>query len=156
MGILLLLMALLMTQSVAFGFSKNMLRMFFDCDLGGVRGDMVMDVDVIQDTGVTWGPGAQPDIGAVIGTGSSTTYVSGEIKTQSGGRFVFTGSAGYADFTNLGNHSRFRVKMQLDPRDNRKMWLVSDPTHPATQGQFAFPCILKGVQPFTKEFNPSW
>ena len=74
---------------------------------------MVMDMEVVADTGITWGSGSNPDITGVIGTSSYTVYTEGEIRSPTS-YYVFTGGNNYADFTDMNTYDRFRVEWVED------------------------------------------
>jgi hypothetical protein len=88
---------------------SNMARFYFDCDLQGLTGQLVMDIEVISSSGVTWGSGPDPDISGVIGTGDYTIYTEGELNSPTSA-YVFTGQNQYADFTEENTYERFRVQ----------------------------------------------
>ena len=92
---------------------SNQARFYFDCDLQGLTGEMVMDMEVVADTGITWGSGSNPDITGVIGTGDYIIYTQGEIRSPTS-YYVFTGENNYADFTDMNTYERFRVEWVED------------------------------------------
>jgi hypothetical protein len=97
------------------GVPSNRARFMYDCNLGGLTGNMVMDVEAITTAGVVYGPGPSPDITGVIGTGSVLYLTAGELVSPSA-RYVFTGDNQYADFTETtGSFERFRVQWVSDP-----------------------------------------
>ncbi|MBL4867319.1 MAG: hypothetical protein JKY67_13215 [Pseudomonadales bacterium] len=89
--------------------SGNQSRFFLDCDLQGLIGKMVMDVEIISSSGITWGSGPNPSITGVIGTGEYTLYVTGSLQS-SNAYYVFNGENQFADFTELNTNERFRVQ----------------------------------------------
>lgn len=91
------------------GTQSDMARFYFDCDLQGLNGQLVMDIEVISSSGITWGSGPDPDITGVIGTGGYTIYTDGELNSPTSS-YVFTGENQYADFTELNTFERFRVQ----------------------------------------------
>ncbi len=92
--------------------ASNMARFTLDCDLNGMNGVLTMDVEAIDVTGAVFGPGANPDITGVIGTGEFTYVTAGEL-VSSVAHYVFTGRNDFADFTELGTYERFRVQWLL-------------------------------------------
>jgi hypothetical protein len=91
------------------GSQSNMARFYFDCDLQGLTGQMVMDIEVISSTGITWGSGPDPEITGVLGTGDYTIYTDGELNSPTSS-YYFTGTNQYADFTEENTFERFRVQ----------------------------------------------
>jgi hypothetical protein len=92
-------------------------RFVFDCDLNGGIGVLIMDVEVVQDTGIVWGPGADPDISGVIATGSYDLFTEGLLSSFHDGsdiRYGFTGRNQFADFFRIGLPERFRVQWVED------------------------------------------
>lgn len=83
----------------------------FDCDLNGAVGKMIMNVEAVANTGITWGSGTNPDITGVISTGDYTLYTEGEVRSDFA-YYIFTGENSFADFTNMANSERFRVQWQ--------------------------------------------
>lgn len=88
---------------------SDMARFYFDCDLQGLTGQLVMDIEVISSSGITWGPGPDPEITGVIGTGDYTIYTDGELNSPTS-HYVFTGENQFADFTDMNTYERFRVQ----------------------------------------------
>lgn len=93
---------------------SNLARFTLDCDLGGMVGVLTMDVEAISVTGITFGPGPNPDITGVIGTGEVSYVTAGEL-VSSVAHYIFTGRNDFADFTALDTGERFRVQ-----------WLAND------------------------------
>jgi hypothetical protein len=91
------------------GTQSDMARFYFDCDLQGLTGQLVMDVEVISASGITWGPGPDPDITGVIGTGDYTIYTEGGLDSPTSS-YIFTGENQFADFTEVNTSERFRVQ----------------------------------------------
>ena len=88
---------------------SNMARFYLDCNLQGLTGQLVMDIEVISSSGITWGPGPNPEITGVIGTGDYIVYTEGEL-TSPTSAYIFTGENQYADFTEESTFERFRVE----------------------------------------------
>ena len=61
------------------GANSNQARFTFDCNLGGIPGDLTLDVEAVGDTGVTFGPGPNPDITGVIPTGDFIYFTTGTL-----------------------------------------------------------------------------
>ena len=76
------------------------------CDLGGVPARLTAQVETLQDCGSTQDRyrGAMP-----ICTGSKIRY-AGQVVSQSGATYRFTGENAYADFSAVGWNERFRVR----------------------------------------------
>jgi hypothetical protein len=88
---------------------SNRARFYLDCDLNGQIGNMIMDIEAIGSSGVTWGAGPNPDITGVIGTGEYTLYVSGTLQSPNA-YYIFSGENQFADFTEVNTYERFRVQ----------------------------------------------
>jgi hypothetical protein len=91
------------------GSQSDVARFYFDCDLQGLTGKMVMDIEVISSSGITWGPGPDPEITGVIGTGDYIIYTEGTLNSPTSA-YVFTGENEFADFTEVNTYERFRVQ----------------------------------------------
>ncbi|MGB9341195.1 MAG: hypothetical protein WCB63_18280 [Polyangiales bacterium] len=80
-----LVVALLAVLAAACGDSKsdgaasNKARFTFDCNIAGFPGALTLDVEAIGQSGITWGPGPNPSITGVIGTGDYTFYTTGTL-----------------------------------------------------------------------------
>ena len=59
------------------GEPSDQARFSLDCDFGGVRGALTLDVEAVGNTGVTWGTGPRPDITGVIPAGTNTLFTTG-------------------------------------------------------------------------------
>ncbi|WP_019605736.1 hypothetical protein [Teredinibacter turnerae] len=92
---------------------SNNARFEFTCDLGGIDATLVMNVEAVSDSGVVFGAGPNPEVSGVVSTGSVTYYTSGTV-TSPTAAYIFTGENNFADFTDLGNSSRFRVQWMAD------------------------------------------
>ena len=89
--------------------SSNQANFRFNCDLSGLNGVLSMDVEAVGTSGVVWGGGPNPEMTAVIGTGGVQYFTAGTMNSSSAS-YVFTGTNDFADFTDLGNSSTFRVQ----------------------------------------------
>lgn len=87
----------------------NRARFTYAIDLQGQPATMVMEVEAIAASGLTWGPGVRPEITGVIASGSYTVFTSGELRS-SVARYIFTGENQFADFTEATTFERFRVR----------------------------------------------
>lgn len=58
---------------------SNKARFTFDCNIAGFAGALTLDVEAIGQSGITWGPGPNPSITGVIGTGEYTFYTTGTL-----------------------------------------------------------------------------
>lgn len=117
---------------------SNMARFTFDCDLQGVNANMTMDVEAVGTTGLVFGPGANPDITGVIGTGDYNLFTSGEVVSPVA-RYIFTGTNQFADFTETTRFERFRVEWLS--RDDGLIMVVN-PFGPGPAQHF---CLLTGT-----------
>ena len=108
------------------GQTARFARFIFNCDLQGQVGVLTMDVEAISTTGVTWGPGPNPDITGVIGLGGVTYHTAGELRS-SVAHYVFTGRDQFADFTESATFERFRVQWVPDGDD---MIMIVNPFGP--------------------------
>ncbi|MBK8976114.1 MAG: hypothetical protein IPM29_09315 [Planctomycetes bacterium] len=117
----------------------NRARFTFAVDLQGVTGQLVMDLEAIGNSGITWGPGVNPQITGVIGTGTYTIYTAGEL-TSPTAHYVFTGENQFADFTDLTTSERFRVQWI---ETQRGLIMVVNPFGP---GPVSYECVLTGSQ----------
>lgn len=116
----------------------NRARFTFDCDLQGIVGQLTLDVEIVSNTGVTFGPGPNPDITGVIGTGDVTLFTSGELVSPTAS-YVFTGENQYADFTKTtGTIERFLVEW-VERTDGLTM--IINPFGPGPTQQ---DCLLTG------------
>ena len=82
------------------------------CNLGGVESSMVSNVEIVNNHGIVVGPGANPMITGVIGTGDYTIYSSGEIRNPHA-HYVFNGVGEYADVVDMITGQRFRIRFEL-------------------------------------------
>ena len=97
----------------------------FNCQAGEISARMVMHVERYRTHGVTYGPGVNPDITAVIPDGGETIWTEGTV-TSSQGSFAFSGQNQYADFYNTAGGGRFLVQWVLDEaRDG--LWAIVNP-----------------------------
>lgn len=117
----------------------NRARFTFDVDLQGVAGVLVMEVEIVRDTGITWGPGVDPDITGVIATGTYTIFTAGELRSPNA-YYVFNGENAFADFTAPATFERFRVQFSEIPQGLR---MVVNPFGP---GPVAYDCILRSSE----------
>lgn len=89
--------------------TTNTARFYLDCDLQGLTGKMVVDIEIISSSGITWGPGPNPQISGVIATGEYTIYTEGELNSPTA-NYTFAGENQFADFTEVNTFERFRVQ----------------------------------------------
>ena len=89
--------------------ASNIAQFILDCDLNGLDGELTLVVEAINTAGVVWGPGPNPDITAVIGTGSVLYVTSGSL-VSSTASYGFTGDNQFADFFSNTTNERFRVE----------------------------------------------
>jgi len=90
-------------------------RFTYDCDLQGVNGVLTLEVEAVGSSGIVFGPGSNPAITGVIGTGDFVYFTVGELVSPTT-RYVFTGENDFADFTNMTVPERFRVQFALVPQ----------------------------------------
>lgn len=81
----------------------------FQCDINGAPATLVAQLEIVSQSGVTWGPGPTPGITGVIGTGEYTIYSAGVLRGPRS-NYSFRGENAFADFTNMSYPERFRVK----------------------------------------------
>lgn len=111
----------------------------FDCDLQGVTGALTLEIEAVASSGVVWGPGPNPTITGVIGTGDYIYYTAGDL-TSPVARYLFTGENDYADFVSTTSSERFLVQfVSAHPG----LVLVVEPFGPAPS-QIA--CVETGAQ----------
>ena len=83
---------------------SQVVRLQYQCNIGGQPGTLISDVEGIQTGGRA--------VGIPIMTGEIITY-AGTLVTQSA-RYSFIGENEYAEFTDLINGSRFRVQFLMN------------------------------------------
>lgn len=91
------------------GSGSNRARFTFDCDLNGATAVLTMEVEAINTAGIVFGPGANPDITAVIGTGQVLYVTAGELRSNVA-LYTFTGENNFADFVDMATFDRFLVQ----------------------------------------------
>ncbi len=89
--------------------ASNMAQFIFECDLNGLGATLALDVEVVQTSGLVFGPGPNPDITAVIPTGEVIYFTSGSLDSPTAS-YIFEGENQFADFTSTTNFERFRVE----------------------------------------------
>jgi hypothetical protein len=119
--------------------TSNLARFTFDCDLQGLNGELQLDVEAVNTTGIVYGPGPNPDISGVIGTGSVTYITAGSLRSATA-QYVFTGDNQFADFTDVANSQRFRVQWVPNAQG---LTMVINPFGP---GPTQHTCVLNGAQ----------
>lgn len=107
----------------------------FNCDLNGQNGRMLMQVEVVANTGITWGSGSNPDITGVISTGDYTLFTTGSV-TSDAAYYTFTGENNFADFVDQTFNQRFLVEWR---EINNGLLMVVNPFGP---GPTSHTCIL--------------
>ncbi len=115
-----------LSAGVSAGTAAQTQQMSFICDLGGVPAEMTLVLEYVTSSGVTLGPGVNPDISGVIPTGDYTLYTAGEVRSPNA-HYSFRGQGQYADFTNLWAHERFRVKFVTD---SNGLWMIVNSHQP--------------------------
>lgn len=118
---------------------SNRARFLFNCDLQGANGVLTMDVEAIRTTGLTWGPGVNPDITGVIATGGFTYLTEGELRS-SVALYRFTGENQFADFWDTASFERFRVQWVAN---NDDLVMVINPFGPGPTQHF---CTLESAE----------
>ena len=94
------------------GAGSDKARFTFDCNVDGFVGALTLDVEVIEDFGVTWGPGSNPDITGVIGTGESIYYTTGTL-SFSDRTYSISGRNSFADLWSNIPGDRLVVEWQV-------------------------------------------
>ncbi len=118
---------------------SNRAQFRFDCDLQGQIGVLTMNVEAIRTTGLTWGPGVNPDITGVIATGGFTYLTEGELRS-SVALYRFTGENQFADFWDTASFERFRVQWVAN---NDDLIIVVNPFGPEPTQHF---CTFQGAE----------
>jgi hypothetical protein len=118
------------------GAGSNKARFTFDCSIAGFPGALTLDVEVIGQSGITWGPGPNPNITGVIGTGDYTFYTTGTL-TLPDRTYSINGENSFAELWSEIPGDRLTVEWQ--PSDNT-MTIVWDWFGAATP----YPCDLTG------------
>ena len=115
---------------------SNRARFELDCNLGGVPGDLTLEVEAIGDTGITWGPGPNPDITGVIPTGDFIYYTSGTLALPDR-TYGINGENYFAELWSNIPGDRLTVEWQFQPTGLTMIW---DWFNSATP----YPCTLVG------------
>lgn len=108
------------------GQARAAQQMAFICDLNGVNAQMRVVVEYVSSSGIVTGPGANPSITGVIPTGDYTIYTAGDVRSPSA-YYTFKGQGEYADFTNMHQAERFRVRFVPT---NDGLWMIINPHQP--------------------------
>ncbi|MFW2389546.1 MAG: hypothetical protein ACN4G0_14495 [Polyangiales bacterium] len=119
------------------GASSNKARFTFDCVIAGFPGSLTLDVEAIGQSGITWGPGPNPMISGVIGTGEYTLYTTGTL-TLPDRTYSISGENQFADFWSSIPGDRFTVEWQPSGTTMLIVWDWFNPA-PAT-----YQCDLTG------------
>lgn len=80
----------------------------YRCDIDGQIGRMSAEVNIVEKTGPVTKGGAG-SVWDVIADGTASLMYGGQLTTPSA-QYTFTGYDAFADFTDLVNSARFRVK----------------------------------------------
>ena len=94
-----------------------------------------MNVEIVPESGITWGSGPNPDITGVIGTGNNHYYTSGTLQIPDR-TYQFSGEGNFADFWSDVAGDRNTSEFKLQP--NGDLILVWDWFGAATE----YPCRL--------------
>ena len=70
---------------------------------------LTLQVEAVSSSGAVWGSGPNPDLSAVVGTGSVIYYTVGMLVSSSA-QYSIRGENRYADFTRLASTERFVVE----------------------------------------------
>lgn len=117
------------------GATSNRARFTFDCDLQGVNGELTLDIEAVQGSGITWGSGTNPDITGVISDGSVNYFTDGEVRSNIA-YYTFTGENQFADFVDMNNGDRFRVQWV---EESNGLTIVVNPFGPQPGRHFCTP-----------------
>ena len=90
---------------------SNKARFTFDCDIAGFPGSLVLDVEAVGQSGITWGPGPNPQITGVIGTGEYTLYTTGTLSLPDR-TYSISGENAFADLWSDIPGDRLTVEWQ--------------------------------------------
>lgn len=99
----------------------------YECDLAGMRAELVARVEAIRETGIVRGAGPNVPITGVIGTGNQTLVYEGELRSPVRS-YTFVGENQFADFTDGASYERFRVQFLTQP--DGSLILVANPFGP--------------------------
>jgi hypothetical protein len=104
------------TLIVAAGFAagagaQNVTVVNYVCNIEGVPAQLTAQVQAVSPAGVFMGQGG--GFGGAIGTGEVNYYYQGQLISQTGGRYSFTGENAFADFVDLNTNDRFRVQLTV-------------------------------------------
>ncbi|MEM9728679.1 MAG: hypothetical protein AAF997_08850 [Myxococcota bacterium] len=94
------------------GVGSNTAEFSFDCSLNGLSGALVLQVEAVEASGITWGNGPNPDITGVIGTGEYTYYTTGSL-TLPDRVYMIDGANQFADLWSNIPGDRLVVEWQL-------------------------------------------
>ena len=115
--------ALVLAASAAQAGQVSVLR--FQCDLNGAPAAMVMQIEAVGASGVTYGSGPNAGITGVIPTGDYTLYTAGEVRSQAA-YYTFSGQNQYADVIDQTYNQRFRV-MWVEDAARGGIWMIINP-----------------------------
>lgn len=91
--------------------SSNKARFTFDCNIAGFPGALTLDVEAVGVSGITWGPGPNPDITGVIGTGEYTLFTTGTLALPDR-TYSISGENAFADLWSNIPGDRLTVEWQ--------------------------------------------
>ncbi|MEM9730562.1 MAG: hypothetical protein AAF997_18420 [Myxococcota bacterium] len=100
---------------------SNVAEFTFDCNLGGTPGALTLRVEAIGVTGITWGPGPNPDITGVIGTGEYTYYTTGSLRLPDR-TYAIDGANSFADLWSSIPGDRLVVEWQTTGGGLTMIW----------------------------------
>ena len=100
---------------------SNMAEFTFDCNLGGTPGALTLRVEAVGVTGITWGPGPNPDITGVIGTGEYTYYTTGSLRLPDR-TYAIDGANSFADLWSNIPGDRLVVEWQTTGSGLTMIW----------------------------------
>ncbi len=123
--------AVALAASLAFGFGTSAAnaqtqQMSLICDLGGVAADMNIVLEYVSDSGVIWGSGPNRSITGVVPTGDYNLYTAGEVRSPNA-HYTFRGEGAFAEFTNMLQPERFRVRFVPEQKG---LWMIINPFQP--------------------------
>lgn len=113
---------------------SNKARFTFDCSIAGFPGALTLDVEAIGQSGITWGPGPNPSITGVIGTGEYTLYTTGTLSLPDR-TYSISGENAFADL--WSNIPGDRLTVEWQPSET-SMIIIWDWFNAATP----YPCEL--------------
>lgn len=115
---------------------SNRARLEYDCNLNGIPGDLTLEIEAIGDSGITWGPGPNPDITGVIPTGDFIYYTTGTLALPDR-TYGINGENYFAELWSNVPGDRITVEWQFQSNGLTMIWDWFNSARPV-------PCALVG------------